>query len=80
MLRKFNKLSCTLLFIIFPALLMAQVKITNGYIELKESPASGKKMGKIAMVFDDDLKKMKQYLLRTKLVFPIINYSFTSAV
>lgn len=47
----FEKLRATLLFLTFPALLIAQVKIPKGYAELTESPASGKKNGKNFLVF-----------------------------
>lgn len=60
----FKKLSSALLFMIFPVLMIAQVKIPKGYIELTESPASGKKMGKIAMFFDDDLMKDEAVIVK----------------
>ena len=59
-----KKLTSALLFVIFPALLMAQVKIPKGYIELTESPASGKKMGKISLDFDDDLMKDEAVIVK----------------
>lgn len=65
----FKKISSALLSIIFPALLMAQVKIPKGYNELAESPASGKKMGKISLIIDDDLKKDEAVIVKNKIDF-----------
>ncbi len=59
-----KKLTSALLFIMFPTLMMAQVKIPKGYIELTESPANGKKMGKISLTFDDDLKKDEAVIVK----------------
>ncbi|MFD2287112.1 hypothetical protein ACFSOV_13440 [Pedobacter petrophilus] len=60
----FKKLGATLLFLTFPALLIAQVKIRKGYAELTESPASGKKMEKISLFFDDDLRKDEAVIVK----------------
>lgn len=62
----FKKIRLTFLFLTFPALLMAQVKIPKGYAELTESPASGKKMGKISLVFDDDLVKDEAVIVKNQ--------------
>ncbi|MEO5911569.1 MAG: hypothetical protein ABIP95_11820 [Pelobium sp.] len=62
----FKKLASALLFSMFPALLMAQVKVPKGYVELAESPASGKKMGKISLIFDDDLKKDEAVIIKNQ--------------
>ncbi|WP_026976776.1 hypothetical protein [Flavobacterium tegetincola] len=45
---------------------MAQVKIPKGYAELEESPASGKKMKKISLIFDDDLKKDEVVIVKNQ--------------
>ncbi|TDG35588.1 hypothetical protein EZJ43_13280 [Pedobacter changchengzhani] len=61
-----KKLLLNLLLLIFPTLLLAQVTIPKGYEVLKESPANGKEMGKIFMLFDDDLRKDEAVIIKNE--------------
>ena len=64
MAQKIKKLSFKVVFLILPALLVAQVKIPKGYTELSESPANGKKMERISMIFDDDLETDEAVIIK----------------